>query len=87
MDPAQLDESLPLLVQVTKSPRHRGLHGGCGVPGTPCGRNETQSRVLPSQGGGLTFLFATLCIIDLFGVFPIVALPRAIINCGTYVYS
>lgn len=33
-------------------------------------------------GGGLSLVFATLCIIDLFGVFPIVALPRPIIDCG-----
>ncbi|XP_034936023.1 amino acid transporter AVT1C [Chelonus insularis] len=31
---------------------------------------------------GLTVLFATLCIIDIFGVFPIIALPHAIIQCG-----
>ncbi|XP_066998507.2 uncharacterized protein [Anabrus simplex] len=30
----------------------------------------------------LSLLFATLCIIDLFGVFPIITLPRTIINCG-----
>ncbi|KAK3926752.1 Amino acid transporter AVT1B [Frankliniella fusca] len=35
-----------------------------------------------SAGGGLSLVFATLCIIDLFGVFPIVALPRPIIDCG-----
>lgn len=33
---------------------------------------------------GLNVLFATLCIIDLFGVFPIVALPGALISCGDY---
>ncbi|XP_031616616.1 proton-coupled amino acid transporter 3 [Contarinia nasturtii] len=33
---------------------------------------------------GLNVLFATLCIIDLFGVFPIVALPGALISCGYY---
>lgn len=32
---------------------------------------------------GLSVLFATLCIIDLFGVFPIIALPGALISCGT----
>lgn len=32
----------------------------------------------------LSVFFATLCIIDLFGVFPIVALPEAIISCGLY---
>nr|XP_018916094.1 PREDICTED: uncharacterized protein LOC109043358 [Bemisia tabaci] len=31
---------------------------------------------------GLSLFFASLCVIDLFGVFPIVALPRAIVDCG-----
>lgn len=31
---------------------------------------------------GLNVFFATLCVIDLFGVFPIVALPGALISCG-----
>lgn len=33
---------------------------------------------------GLNVFFATLCVIDLFGVFPIVALPGALISCGKY---
>lgn len=33
---------------------------------------------------GLNVLFATLCVIDLFGVFPIVALPGALISCGIF---
>ncbi|XP_033230896.1 amino acid transporter AVT1B [Belonocnema kinseyi] len=33
---------------------------------------------------GLSVAFATLCIIDIFGVFPIIALPRAIVQCGLY---
>ncbi|XP_076235613.1 solute carrier family member mahogany isoform X2 [Calliopsis andreniformis] len=32
----------------------------------------------------LSLLFATLCVIDIFGVFPIIALPRAIVQCGLY---
>lgn len=32
----------------------------------------------------LTLFFATLCVIDLFGVFPIVTLPRSLISCGYY---
>ncbi|XP_044013687.1 amino acid transporter AVT1C [Aphidius gifuensis] len=35
-----------------------------------------------SSHSGLSVLFATLCIIDIFGVFPIIALPRAIVQCG-----
>lgn len=30
----------------------------------------------------LNVFFASLCVIDLFGVFPIVALPGALISCG-----
>lgn len=30
----------------------------------------------------LSVFFATLCVVDLFGVFPIVTLPKAIISCG-----
>lgn len=32
--------------------------------------------------GGLSVLFTMLCIVDLFGVFPVVALPKTIISCG-----
>ena len=32
--------------------------------------------------GGLSVLFTILCIVDLFGVFPVVALPKSIIACG-----
>lgn len=31
---------------------------------------------------GLPVGFATLCVVDLFGVFPIIALPAALISCG-----
>ncbi|XP_023951377.1 probable sodium-coupled neutral amino acid transporter 6 [Bicyclus anynana] len=34
--------------------------------------------------GGLSVLFTMLCIVDLFGVFPVVALPKTIISCGIY---
>ncbi|CAH2097561.1 unnamed protein product [Euphydryas editha] len=34
--------------------------------------------------GGLSVLFTVLCIVDLFGVFPVVALPKSIISCGVY---
>ncbi|XP_073982626.1 uncharacterized protein isoform X2 [Rhodnius prolixus] len=30
----------------------------------------------------LSLFFATCCIIDLFGIFPVIALPRTIIDCG-----
>ncbi|KFB44113.1 AGAP002376-PA-like protein [Anopheles sinensis] len=40
-----------------------------------------------SSGDGsrkLSLFFATLCVVDLFGVFPIVTLPKSIISCGLY---
>uniref|UniRef100_A0A336N1P4 CSON008711 protein n=1 Tax=Culicoides sonorensis TaxID=179676 RepID=A0A336N1P4_CULSO len=56
------------------------------------GRNESilenQNREsVDSDDSGtktLSLFFASLCVIDLFGVFPIVALPRSIILCGLY---
>lgn len=36
------------------------------------------------SGKKLTLFFATLCVIDLFGVFPIVTLPRSLISCGYF---
>lgn len=56
-------------------------------------RNRQQSihqalRRHPRGGGaetrGLSVAFATLCVVDLFGVFPIVALPAALLSCGYY---
>ncbi|XP_058128890.1 uncharacterized protein LOC131286848 [Anopheles ziemanni] len=40
----------------------------------------------PSGDGSrkLSLFFATLCVVDLFGVFPIVTLPKSIISCGLY---
>lgn len=35
-----------------------------------------------SHNDGLSTLFAIICILDVFGVFPIVTLPRTIIDCG-----
>lgn len=37
-----------------------------------------------SEAKGLSLGFATLCIVDLFGVFPIIALPATLISCGYY---
>lgn len=34
------------------------------------------------NSSGLTVPFAILCIVDLFGIFPIVVLPGTIIKCG-----
>ncbi|XP_048514137.1 amino acid transporter AVT1B isoform X2 [Athalia rosae] len=43
---------------------------------------ERISLLYKQAKSGLSAFFATLCIIDIFGVFPIIALPRAIIQCG-----
>ncbi|EZA60389.1 hypothetical protein DMN91_011263 [Ooceraea biroi] len=45
---------------------------------------ETVPLHLTNANSGLSLLFATLCIVDIFGVFPIITLPRAIIQCGLY---
>lgn len=45
--------------------------------------NTERTALLNSEvNSGLSIFFATLCIIDIFGVFPIIALPHAIIHCG-----
>ncbi|KAH0544138.1 amino acid transporter AVT1C [Cotesia glomerata] len=45
--------------------------------------NTERTSLLNSDlNSGLSIFFATLCIIDIFGVFPIIALPHAIIHCG-----
>lgn len=48
--------------------------------------NELQNSARRSsrRNKGLNTLLATFCVIDLFGVFPIVALPAAVISCGIY---
>ncbi|CAB3374107.1 Hypothetical predicted protein [Cloeon dipterum] len=74
------NETIPLLIDVLQtraaSPR-RGRSSPAKHESAGC-----LGEVLPQQGSGLSVVFATLCIVDLFGVFPIIALPRAIINCG-----
>ncbi|XP_058058636.1 uncharacterized protein LOC131209560 [Anopheles bellator] len=49
-------------------------------------RGQQWERCEASGDGSrqLSLFFATLCVIDLFGVFPIVALPKSIISCGLY---
>ncbi|XP_066583652.1 uncharacterized protein mah [Prorops nasuta] len=44
-------------------------------------RRESTS-LLHEVSSGLSVFFATLCIVDIFGVFPIIALPRAVVQCG-----
>ncbi|XP_076278446.1 solute carrier family member mahogany [Lasioglossum baleicum] len=45
---------------------------------------ERLPLLLREANSNLSLLFATLCVIDIFGVFPIIALPRAIVECGLY---
>jgi hypothetical protein len=42
--------------------------------------SRTQSAI--ANNASLSLFFAILCVVDLFGVFPIVALPKSIISCG-----
>ncbi|KAG5320987.1 S36A4 protein, partial [Pseudoatta argentina] len=46
--------------------------------------NPASATSWKNGNSGLSLLFATLCIIDIFGVFPIIALPRSIVQCGLY---
>lgn len=38
-----------------------------------------------NENKGLSLCFATMCVVDLFGVFPIIALPAALISCGKFI--
>lgn len=40
-----------------------------------------------NENKGLSLCFATMCVVDLFGVFPIIALPAALISCGKFEVS
>lgn len=50
-------------------------------------RNQRLLHLLQTRNEGLSVFFAALCVIDLFGVFPIVALPSALITCGKWNYG
>ncbi|KAF5281284.1 hypothetical protein FQA39_LY05170 [Lamprigera yunnana] len=41
-----------------------------------------ERRNFSNSPSGLSILFTIICIVDVFGVFPIVALPKAVIDCG-----
>lgn len=50
-------------------------------------KNPIDKNYVPLQSEGnkkLSVLFAAFCIVDLFGVFPIVTLPKSLISCGYY---
>ncbi|XP_011499550.1 PREDICTED: proton-coupled amino acid transporter 4 [Ceratosolen solmsi marchali] len=44
--------------------------------------NRDNIPLLQKSESGLSLFFATLCIVDIFGVFPIIALPKSIVQCG-----
>lgn len=50
-----------------------------------CESKNCQRATFNQKSINLSLFFATLCVIDLFGVFPIVALPEAIISCGEFI--
>lgn len=41
-----------------------------------------ESHIVKLKNTGLSVALATACIVDVFGVFPLVTLPKAIIQCG-----
>ncbi|VEN34938.1 unnamed protein product [Callosobruchus maculatus] len=48
--------------------------------------DETTSllNINSNNRNGLTTVFAIVCILDVFGVYPVITLPKAIIDCGFY---
>lgn len=44
--------------------------------------HESVPLLFKGVNSDLSLFFATLCIIDIFGVFPIIALPNAVVQCG-----
>ncbi|XP_047347609.1 amino acid transporter AVT1C isoform X2 [Vespa velutina] len=44
--------------------------------------HESVPLIFKDVNSDLSLFFSTLCIIDIFGVFPIIALPSAIIQCA-----
>lgn len=45
---------------------------------------ESVPLLFKDVNSDLSLFFSTLCIIDIFGVFPIIALPSAIVQCGEF---
>lgn len=39
-------------------------------------------KIIAMNSSGLTVPFAIFCIVDLFGIFPIIVLPGSIVKCG-----
>ncbi|KAI4497536.1 hypothetical protein M0802_007306 [Mischocyttarus mexicanus] len=45
---------------------------------------ESVPLLFKDVNSDLSLFFATLCIVDIFGVFPIIALPSSIVQCGLF---
>ncbi|XP_014615230.1 PREDICTED: proton-coupled amino acid transporter 4 [Polistes canadensis] len=45
---------------------------------------ESVPLLFKDVNSDLSLFFAILCIVDIFGVFPIIALPSSIVQCGLY---
>ncbi|XP_015177998.1 PREDICTED: proton-coupled amino acid transporter 3 isoform X2 [Polistes dominula] len=45
---------------------------------------ESVPLLFKNVNSDLSLFFATLCIVDIFGVFPIIALPSSIVQCGLF---
>nr|CAI5862685.1 unnamed protein product [Callosobruchus analis] len=47
--------------------------------------DETASllNIHGNNRNGLTTAFAVVCILDVFGVYPVITLPKAIIDCAS----
>ncbi|KAK2586688.1 hypothetical protein KPH14_011730 [Odynerus spinipes] len=46
--------------------------------------HESVPLLFKDVNSDLSLFFATLCIVDIFGVFPIIALPSAVVQCGLF---
>ncbi|XP_057665195.1 uncharacterized protein LOC130899335 [Diorhabda carinulata] len=46
--------------------------------------NENTFLIDRNRVNGLSTIFAVVCILDVFGVFPVITLPKAIMDCGYY---
>lgn len=54
----------------------------CFTPAVRFRASNIAGAMIAADAAGLTVPFAILCIVDLFGIFPIIVLPGPIIKCG-----
>ncbi|XP_075985357.1 uncharacterized protein LOC142982636 [Anticarsia gemmatalis] len=66
-----------------KLPRLEFGHGSSPAKATTLVTSHMDYSVRETTGG-LSVLFTVLCIVDLFGVFPVITLPKSVISCGIY---